>query len=231
VINIFQIASGSSGNNYRISDGKTVIMIECGIRFKKIREAFNFKLSEVSGCLLSHCHGDHAKAVKDVMKAGINVYTSPGTIKALNLSGHRLKPVKPLELFTVGTFRVLPFPTEHDCKEPFGFLIQSGTEKLCFITDTFYCKYKFSGVTHFIVECNYSKEILEENIKSGVVPAAIRNRIVKSHFEIENVKEFFRANDLSAVKQIFLIHISSNNGDPKLFKSEIQKLTGKEVYA
>jgi len=231
MITIKTIASGSTGNCYRISDGITDIMIECGIRFREIQEAFDFELSCASGCLVTHEHQDHCKAVKQIIKAGINCFMSGGTAEALSLSGHRIKVQKPLEIFTVGTFKILPFPTQHDCAEPFGYLLQSKAgEKLLFITDSFYCKYKFQGINYYMVECNYSTKIIEENIKSGLVPEAIRNRIVKSHFELENVKEFFRANDTSKVNEIHLIHMSGNNSDIELFKSEIQAVTGKPVY-
>lgn len=126
---------------------------------------------------------------------------------------------------------VLPFPSQHDAAEPVGYLIQADNGgKLVFITDSYYCRYRFSGVHYFMVECNYSLPILEENIQAGVVPAAIRNRIVKSHFELERVKDFFRANDLSECREVHLIHLSGQNADPSLFKSEIQKITGLPVY-
>lgn len=56
MLKINTFASGSSGNLYSVSDSKTVIMIEAGISFQKIREAFSFKLSNVSGVLVSHEH-------------------------------------------------------------------------------------------------------------------------------------------------------------------------------
>lgn len=231
MIDITVIASGSSGNCYHIADPTTTLMIEPGIRFRKIREAFSFNLSSVAGCLVTHEHGDHAKATKEVMKAGIDCFMTRETADALNLSGHRLKLIKPGELFTAGTFKILPFSTQHDAVNPVGFLIQSETgEKLLFVTDTYYLRYRFKGLNYILIECNYSKEILEENIRSGAVPPEIRNRIVKSHFELENVKRFFRANDLSAVRQIHLIHLSGQNGDPDRFKTEIQETTGKPVY-
>lgn len=231
MIDIKIIASGSSGNCYRIADNHTTLMIEAGIQFKKIQQAFSFKLSNVAGCLISHEHGDHARATKGVMKAGINCYMSEGSATAFNISGHRLKIIKPKELFSIGSFQILPFTTQHDCAEPLGFLIRSRSgEKVLFITDSFYCAYKFKGLTHILVECNYSKGILDENITSGVCPAFLKNRITKSHFELENVKEFLRETDLSWVKQIYLIHISDTNGNGRFFKEEIQKLTGKEVY-
>ena len=231
MIDIKTIASGSTGNCYRITDGKTVLMIECGIQFKKIREAFSFKLSDVAACLITHEHKDHCKAVKDLFTTGIDCYMSEGTAKALRLSGHRLKTVKPLKTFEVGTWKIMPFQTQHDCADPIGFLLaNSDNDKLLFATDTYYIKYRFKGLTHIVIECNYLKKLLQENIDSGRVSAAMKNRILESHFELENVKEFFRANDLSMVEQIHLIHISSGNGDPELFKSEIQKITGKPVY-
>ncbi len=230
MIDIKQIASGSSGNCYKISDGDTTIMIECGIQFKKIREAFSFKLSKVSGCLISHSHLDHCRVTDKLLKAGIDCYLSESTRKSLGVSGHRVHIFKSKKIFKIGTFKMLPFPLQHDV-ENHGFLLQSKNgDKLCYITDSYYCRYKFKDVNYYLIECNYQAEKLEKNIKKGVVPAAIRNRVVKSHFELENVKEFFRTNDCSKIKQIHLIHISSNNGDKEFFKSEIQALTGKEVY-
>ena len=175
---------------------------------------------------------DHSKAVNDMLNAGIDCYMSPGTANALDLSGHRLHTVPALEQFRVGTFTVLPFPVQHDAQEPLGFLIQSDAgDKLLFITDSFYCKYRFSGVTHIMIEANYKKSILDENIASGIVPASIRNRIIKSHFEIENVKAFLGACDLSQCRELHLIHISSTNGATAGFVDEIQAMTGLPTYA
>lgn len=175
---------------------------------------------------------DHAKSVKEIMSAGIDCYMSAGTAEKLSLSGHRLKIKKALEQFRVGTFTVLPFPVQHDCAEPYGFLIQSDAgDKLLFITDSFYCKYRFAGLTHIMIETNYQKSILDENIASGIVQSALRNRIIKSHFEIENVKAFLGACDLSQCREIHLIHISSTNGDPAGFVDAIQSMTGIPTYA
>ncbi|HFL1025859.1 MBL fold metallo-hydrolase [Listeria monocytogenes] len=58
------IASGSKGNAYVISSGRSQLLIECGINFDKIRKALNFDLSAVEGCLISHEHGDHVAGVK-----------------------------------------------------------------------------------------------------------------------------------------------------------------------
>ncbi|UAK17586.1 MBL fold metallo-hydrolase [Sporolactobacillus terrae] len=225
------IASGSSGNCYRIRDGTTSLLLECGIQIKRIQQALNFHLTDVDACLISHEHGDHSKAASDVLKAGIDIYTSAGTASALGLTGHHMKLVREKEPFSIGTFTILPFDTEHDAAEPLGFLIadQSG-EKLLFATDTYYIKYKFQRLTHIMLECNYSVDILNENIESGLVPGVLKNRLLKSHFSLEHVKEFLTANDLSDVKGIWLIHLSNNNSNAEQFKREIMETTGKTVY-
>src|SRR5699024_3485852 len=154
-----------------------------------------------------------------------------GTIEAEGIEHHRLKPIRAKESFSIGAWKVLPFDIQHDVNEPLGFLLMNQVgEKLLFATDTYYVRYKFKGLTHIMVECNYSMDILEENIASGSVPKIMRKRLIRSHFSLENVKEFLKANDLSKVQEIHLMHLSNNNSDEKRFKKEIQELTGKAVY-
>jgi len=231
LIEITVLASGSRGNCYHISDGRTPLLLECGIPYKEIQKGLNFRLSELAGCLISHEHQDHCKAVKDLMKAGIDCYMSQGTDEALRVSSHRVNIIRAKEQFKIGTWTILPFDTQHDAMEPFGFLLanQYG-EKLLYATDTYYIRYRFRGLTHIAVECNYSMDILRANIEAGLVEPALKKRILKSHFSLEHVKEFLKANDLSKVQEIWLLHLSDGNSDTARFKREVQELTGKPVY-
>ncbi len=224
------LASSSRGNCYRVSDGSTPLLLEAGIRFKEIQQKLNFRLSEIAGCLITHEHQDHAKAVKDVMKAGINCYMSYDTAEALGVSGHRVRIAKAREQFQIGTWTILPFDAVHDAKEPLGFLLASGKEKLLFATDTSYIRYRFKGLTHIMIEANYQREILEHGVEEGLVPVVVRNRIRRSHFDLEHLKEFFKANDLCELQEVWLLHLSENNSDEEQFKREIQEIVGKPVY-
>ncbi len=231
MIEITSLASGSTGNCYRVSDGRTPLLLECGIPFRVIQRGLDFRVSELAGVLVSHEHKDHCKAVKDIMKAGIDCYMTQGTTEALGLSGHRVHIVKPLEPFTLNTWTILPFETQHDAKEPVGFLLANQTgDKLLFATDTYYIKYRFDELTHIMVECNYALNILRENVDAGLVDAAQKNRILRSHFSLENVKAMLKANDLSRVREIYLLHMSGDNSDAARFKREIEELTGLPVY-
>src|SRR5690554_6482342 len=105
------LASSSSGNCYRISDGHTSLLLECGISIQRIRERLGCKLSDIDGCLLTHEHKDHSKAVEDVSRPGIDVYMSAGTKEAKGLQAHRISVVRAREQFAVNTFTILPFET------------------------------------------------------------------------------------------------------------------------
>lgn len=225
-------ASSSSGNCYRvIGSSSSSLLIEAGISFKEIRQALNFRLSKIDGCLVSHEHQDHAKAVKDLLSAGVDVYMSEGTRDALGLKHHRIRIIEAYKQFKIEEFTILPFAVQHDANEPLGFLIQdSSGEKLLFATDTYYIRHFFRGLTIIAVECNYSEKILRENILKGEVPAVLRKRLERSHFSFENYKDFIRANDMSTVREIWLIHLSTTNGDAELFQREIQQISGKPVY-
>lgn len=230
MITVKPLASGSKGNAYRITDGRTPLLLEAGITWKQIQQGLNFKTSELAGCLISHEHQDHCKAVRDVMRAGIDCYMSQGTADAMGLSGHRIRQVQARKQFHVGTWTILPFSTEHDAAEPLGFLLANKDgDKLLYATDTFYIRYRFRGLTHILVETNYSLDILRENMAAGLVAPELKNRLLKSHMSLETCKEFLKANDLSWVQEIWLIHMSDGNSDAARFKREIQALTGKVV--
>lgn len=223
------IGSSSSGNCYliRTPESKEVLIIECGVRYKQIEQALDFDLKNVVGCLVSHEHKDHSKAIQDVVSHAIDVYASAGTLTACKTEGHRAHPVKSLEQFKIGRFTILPFDTKHDCAEPLGYLIHHPEiGKILFATDTYYIKYKFKGLTHIMIECNFSKEILEHNIAAGKIHPSLKKRLLSSHMSLDNLKKFLQANDLKLVEAIYLMHLSDGNSSENQFREEIQKLTG-----
>ena len=223
-------ASSSKGNCYIIDDGHTKIMIECGIQFKEIQIALRFRLSSIAGVLVSHSHRDHSRSVKDLIKAGVDVYLSEAAITELGASGHRVNEISPKKQFQLGTFTVLPFELNHDVFNLGYLLANQEGEKLLYASDTSYIRYRFRGLTHIMIEANYSLDILNGNVESGSIPKEMKKRVLRSHMSIETAKEFLKANDLSKVEQIWLIHLSDGNSDAERFKREVQELTGRMVF-
>jgi len=220
------IASGSSGNCYYISDGETEVLLECGISFKRIQKALNYKLTNISGCLLTHEHKDHSLAAKQLINNGIPVYCSLGTIEACELEN--AKPVSSDYEFCVGSFTVSAFDVHHDAREPLGYTLYSNAtgESVGFITDAGVLPFDAFDVDYLIIECNYCNDILLENYRSGNIPDRLVNRIQHTHLALEQLKKA----DFQGVKVIYLVHLSDSNSDAARMKKEIQELAGCEVY-
>lgn len=229
MLDIAVYASGSSGNCYTLSDGETVVMLDCGLPFRRIERLTGFLLP--AAVLVTHEHKDHSKAARDFMRRGVDVYMTAGTAAALGIGAqHRLHILNPMEQMTVGRITVSAFPTQHDAREPCGFLLDDGDDRVLYATDTYYIKYQFPGVTKMLIEANHSYKILEENVGAHILNKALAERLIKSHFSIENVLAFLRANDLSKVKEIWLIHLSDGNADEGQFARMVEAATGKPVY-
>ncbi|MGY3186487.1 MBL fold metallo-hydrolase [Lysinibacillus sp. TE18511] len=231
MIQIKTLATGSKGNCYHITDGSTPLLLECGISFKQIQQGVNFETSILGGVLVTHEHKDHCKGVESVLNRGLDVYMSKGTQGALQLNHHRIKTVESKKRFKVGTWTILPFDVQHDVNEPLGFLLQSDNgSKLLFATDTYYVKYRFSGLNYIMIECNYDQQTLDENVESGRVHPAMRKRVMRSHFSLENLLEFFKANDLSKVEEIHLLHLSDGNSNTERIFKAVARVTGKMIF-
>ncbi|MDT3426106.1 phosphoribosyl 1,2-cyclic phosphodiesterase [Paenibacillus forsythiae] len=80
-----------------------------------------------------------------------------------------------------------------------------------------------------MIECNYSQEIVNRRVLAGELHPAQKKRLLRSHFSLEHVKDFLKANDTRGVEEIWLLHLSDGNSDAALFKREIQELTGAVV--
>lgn len=232
MIEFIPLASGSSGNAYFADDGSTKLLLDAGIPYREIQIGSGFKMRSIAGAFITHCHGDHAKAMKDLAKYGTDVYASRGTFEACKVAGHRFHAIKALEQITVGTWDILPFDVQHDAPEPLGFLFTTRTtgEKLLYFTDTYFIKYRFTGLSVVACECNFSKEALQRSVAAGYISIDMVPRLMRSHMSLDHLKDMLNANDLSRLRQIYLLHLSQNNSDAAQMKTEIERLTGVEVY-
>lgn len=227
------LGSNSAGNCYVFDNGKEALVVECGMPFKEVKKTVNFDISRIVGCLISHEHGDHAKEVQKFIDARIPVYMSNGTAKSLDLDvkNRLLSTMVDSGIYHIGNFTVQAFNVQHDCAEPFGFLIHHPeTGMVLFATDTYYLAYTFRGLNNILIECNYRLDILEANIATGRVPAITRDRTIKSHMSYETCQETLLANDLSGVNNIVLIHLSNGNSNAVDFQKGIHEATGKTVH-
>lgn len=220
------LGSSSSGNCYLLQSETTgeVLAIEAGVKFDKVKQALDYNVRSIVGCIISHEHGDHAKYVKEFTDACVPCYMSDGTRFALKVTDSPFAHAVWLgEKFEVGSFSVIGFRVEHDANEPCGFFIrheECGT--VLFATDTYFLRYRFDGINNVMLECNYRKDILDKNLASGRIDKNRYDRTLQSHMSFDNCLRTLQANDLSQTCNIVLLHLSDGNSNEREFVQDIQ---------
>lgn len=225
------LGSSSQGNCYILENKNEALIIEAGVRFIEVKKALGFDIRKVSGCLITHQHNDHAKYIKAMVESGFPTLALEEVWTAKGVTGSRAYCIERGKGYRFGRFKVLPFDACHDVP-CVGYLIDHAeTGRIMFLTDSCMCEYVFPGLNQVMIECNYSDAKLVEAINAGRTLPSQRERLMTSHMELNTCKGFLCANDLTNVANIVLLHLSDNNSDEKHFISEIERQTGKVVYA
>lgn len=81
-----------------------------------------------------------------------------------------------------------------------------------------------------MIECNYSDDILDENIRRGNTPVLICKWVLNFYMELGVLLGILNVNDLMVVNKIVLIHLSDGNSDADLFQKIVEEATGKNVF-
>ena len=216
------IGSNSKGNCY-IINGE--LLLDAGVPIKDIKIGLDFDLSKVVGCLVTHSHKDHNKSVKDLVKSGIMCYMNGNTIEETGIEDYNIKNHN-YTIFKLDYYLIKPFECYHDVQCTGYLIIDTRTkESIVFATDTMQIPYEFSNATAYLIEANYSEEILNKKMENGEINTEMAKRVFHTHFSFENCMDFLQTQDLSKTKKIILIHLSDDNSDEKRFKEECEEIT------
>lgn len=216
------LASGSAGNGYLFEARHSALLVECGVRPEVMMRRTDVPLSKIAGALVTHEHRDHAGFVDRYAALGIPIYASRGTLDAIGSGRFKgtIRPVRAMNTFRVGDFVVSPFDVRHDAAEPLGFIIgHPEAGRILFLTDTAFCPYDFRALhlDHILVEANYDDGILDGNVASGLVDATRADRTRRDHMSLRSACELIRADQTAELKNVILIHLSSQNADAAKF--------------
>jgi phosphoribosyl 1,2-cyclic phosphodiesterase len=233
------VSTGSQANCYILDNNGRRLVLDAGVSVRNLLHAVNFDLASICAVLVTHEHGDHAKAVPELVDNGVNVIMTRRTKQAV-LGGAdsslRLAICKDHdmdELIMIGSWAIKMFDVQHDAADPAGFLIlnPSTTHKILYLTDSSDCRYFFVGLTHVIIECNFCTDIINTKFTSGQTNKKLRDRIVNNHMSLEVLLEFLQALDLSQCRKIILVHLSDVNSDAQQMIREVTRSTGVETIA
>lgn len=220
------LQSGSNGNALYFENGKTKLLIDCGISAKRVAERLaelGVAAAELDGILVTHEHSDHVAGIRVFAKRfGTPVYATAGTLAAVEeqrgsveTEMHVLRAGQP---FDIGSVTVQPFDLPHDAREPVGYILHTGERKIAIATDmgkiceTIALEMKSSDFV--FLESNYDEMML----KTGRYHPQLKRRILSSegHFSNDQAAKFAAALVRSGTGNIMLGHLSANNNRPPL---------------
>ena len=214
--------SNSSGNQYALDSGSEILLLEAGCKMAEVKRSIDYRLQDVVGCCISHCHGDHAKYATEYAKFGVHIYCNEDVIQKKQFPYGTCKPISTGKTLSIGSFRVCPIELHHDVPNH-GYLIQHpdmGT--LLFATDTYKMGLFIKGIDHWLIEANYDDRILKANIEDGRIDRAQANRLMLSHLSLDNTIQYLKMCEAENSKTITLCHLSERNSCQKLFADRVE---------
>lgn len=225
-VKVTKIASGSRGNCWYVSNGETAVLFDLGVSWKKLLRS-GVDLSILDAVLITHDHNDHwnYETYKKLDRLEYISMAKPAPIE--------LECQKEVYLEVAGamgpslSYNVDIFPVEHDPGVPCVAYYHRPLRTM-YATD---CRY-IPQIPHdckiLIAEANYSKARLLE----GGYPAELALRVATTHQSIETLQAALMIAIGCGLKldEVWLCHISAENGEAEEFKSKIQRLTGVPVY-
>lgn len=229
------LGSSSKGNCYILRNENEVLIIEAGVKFKDVKLALDFDLSKIVGVISSHLHLDHSKYVNSFLSAGITVMAHKSVFDNQNIQSAFIKEIDHLKGYKIGGFKIFPMLVEHDVP-CFSFIIMhEDIGKMLFVTDTrsFPQEYDvyLDYCQHFLIETNYSWDIIMDNYNKGTIGSYQLNRTPKTHLELNDAINILKRQNTKIIKDIILLHLSSKNSNSKEFCTTVQREIGAPTYA
>ncbi len=227
------LISGSSGNATFISDGKTNILIDCGMSGSGLKESLRLigvAPESLDALLITHEHSDHTKGAGVVSRRyGLPVYATIGTHAGMDIGridDKNIHFVREDVTTEVGTIAVTPFAIPHDAQQPVGFTFDLGGERYALATDigvmTDEILSRISGCKKVILESNHDVQML----RYGSYPYPLKQRILSDRGHLSNDAASKAALFLvqSGTEHIALGHLSKENNRPEIAMLETYNL-------
>ncbi len=227
------IGSGSQGNATLVEKDRTSLLIDCGFSLTQTRhrlERLGRSLSDLSGILITHEHGDHVRGVTRLAaKCDIPVWMSPGTAAQIDVTGiRRLQLFNCHDSFIINDIQVYPYPVPHDAREPCQYVFTDGNVRFGLLTDTGsstpYIRGMLSGCDALMLECNHDSGMLARSSYPSALKARIGGRL--GHLSNTQSMALLASLECSSMQHIVAAHLSQKNNTPSLAQLALSKALG-----
>lgn len=224
------LASSSTANCTHLTNIATgsTMLLDAGLTIPRLRERLAFRVSQLSLVAVTHCHGDHARGVKGLLKAGVTCAMLPETAEALGLADHhRVMPLAPGESVAVDGWEIRPFEVQHDVPAV-GFTVRVNDAHLLYLTDAGKMPEitQVAPFTHVLIEANHRAAELEWRYEAGEQHIT---RVMNNHLSLEAAMEGVASLALAPGAEVWLTHMSASHGHAVDFQAEMQAALGERA--
>lgn len=243
---VFEIlGSSSEGNCALLRTEHSIILIDAGFSGKRIGlmlEAVGESIDQIDAVFLTHEHNDHAQGIRGLIKRNpLPVFANRDTADAVQT---KLGNAVNWQVFQTGSsfkFRdidVRSFAIPHDAYDPVGYTFHWGEvddlisprQSLAWVTDLGYVpehvNQQIKQVQTLVLESNYDEDLLESDQRR---PWSIKQRIRGRHGHLSNDachKVLSGLNGSSAVRDVYLAHLSKDCNTVELVRNKFADLAG-----
>jgi len=226
---LYSIASGSSGNCIYVGSDTTHLLVDTGISKKRIEEGLNeinISLQDMDGILITHEHSDHICGLGVISrKYHIPIYATKRTIEAIKacssigvVDEDLFCPIVADEAFMIKDIKCNPMHTSHDAADPVAYRFKSGKKQVAIATDLgTYNEYTvecLKGMDAILIEANHDVHMLQV----GPYPYPLKRRILgdRGHLSNELSGQLLSQILHDNMQAVMLGHLSKENNLPEL---------------
>ena len=185
------LATGSAGNCYVLtSDSGKHLILDAGISLPEIKKGIDYDVGNLEGCIITHSHADHSKAVSHLKDMGVSVW------QPYKDTNHKRLKTK------IGCFQISSFDVPHNGCENRAFIITVDGVRILYATDYEYIPYELSEqkINIALVEMNYQSDRINSLDQH-------REHTVLGHAEEKTVIELVSTIKKS-LRKVILCHMS-----------------------
>ena len=232
-VEVFVLASGSSGNAVLVTSGGTSLLVDAGVSALQIRkrlEAFERSPDEIDAVLLTHEHSDHVRGLDVFLRRhrAAPVWTTHGTWSKIDVRSDGGGELSSGTTVRFGSLNVTPVATCHDAAEPLAYVFDDGNHSAAVCTDTGIVtpllEQRLQGCELLLLETNHDKDML----RHGPYPWPLKQRIdsrtghLSNHQSCEAVERV----GSKVLKAVVGMHLSAENNCPNLVCDTLRDTVG-----
>lgn len=225
-MNVIPLASSSKGNAYAVAYGGMVLLVDCGLSCRRLRELCAGKgvdLNSVAAVLITHDHSDHVSGLKVFLNrydvpVYANVTTAEKLIRDYGLADDAFVCFENGQSFEIGPVKVTPFSTPHDAVDSVGYLIETERGVYFHGTDigtpleSIGAKIALADVV--TIESNHDPVLLSQSQRAESLKRRISGP--RGHLSNDDAAKLVRRFASQRLKRVYLAHLSDECNAPHI---------------